>query len=281
MVLEVRTELVKAHFAPTPREALLLVSRVLGVSEAELLAHDERHVGNDERRQVKELLARRLQAEPIAYLLQEKEFWGRPFLVDGRVLIPRPETEHLVEAVLGLDLSATTRILELGTGSGCVAISLALERPDTSVMATDISLAALAVARQNARRHSIELSLVQGDVLTAIRDGSFDLLVWNPPYIADGERQHLSAEILDYEPSTALFAGADGLGAIERLFRQLARLRAGVPIVLEIGAAQSKPVSELASLYDLTVKRKVEDYAGNDRVVVLERCGSTKRGRDG
>ena len=221
-------------------------------------------------RSFERLLARRLLGEPIAYLLHEKEFWGRLFWVDRRVLIPRSETEHVVETVLQLNLPDAPRVLELGTGSGCVAITLALEIPNATVVASDLSASALAVARRNFERHQCEPRLVLGDLLTSFRLERFDLVVCNPPYIADSERAGLAVEIRDFEPPIALFSGSDGLEVIEAILHQASRIAAGVPIVLEIGATQAESIARLASRYDLEVRRTVQDLAGLDRVLVLE-----------
>lgn len=157
LLADARKRLGGAPFAPPRREAALLLGHVLGLSEAQVLARGEEAVPAEAAARFEALLARRLAGEPVAYLTGEREFWGRPFLVDSRVLIPRPETEHLVEAALALvpALPPRPRLLDVGTGSGCLAVTLALEVAGARVVATDVSPAALAVARSNARRHRV------------------------------------------------------------------------------------------------------------------------------
>ena len=208
--------------------------------------------------------------EPVAYLFGEREFYGRPFVVDRRVLIPRPETEHLIETVLELDLPESPRVLDLGTGSGCIATTLALELPAARVTASDLSWAALAVARENVRRHQARVHLVRGDLLDTFRLGELDLIVSNPPYVAESERSGLSTEITGHEPEAALFAGEDGLDAYRGIFAQAARIRRGARLVLEIGASQADVLSRLAHRHQLDVAQKVRDHAGLDRILVLE-----------
>ena len=266
---QLRAELRKAPFAPSSREALLLLSHVLDLDEAQVLAHPERLVSESDEASLLELLSRRVCGEPIAYLFGEKEFWGRSFFVDRRVLIPRPETEHLVEAVLALDLPDAPRLLEIGTGSGCVAVTLALEIAKARVTASDISLPALRVARRNAARHGCSIRFVLGDLLAALRPGCFDAIVCNPPYIAESERASLSPEILDYEPETALFSGPEGLNAYQSLFSEIGSRARGVPILIEIGAAQTKAIQHLARHTNLDVQRKIRDHEGFDRVLVV------------
>ena len=263
---QLRAELEKAPFAPS-REALLLLSRVLDLNEAQVLAHPERLVSEREEASVLELLSRRLRGEPIAYLFREKEFWGRSFFVDRRVLIPRPETEHLVEAVLDLDLPDAPRLLEVGTGSGCLAVTLALEIVKVRVTASDISLPALRVAQSNAARHNCSIRFVLGGFLAAFRTSFFDAIVCNPPYVAEHEWSGLSPEIRDFEPETALFGGPEGLDAYEALFAELGQKAAGVPLLIEIGASQAKSIQHLAKRYDLDVRRRIRDHGGLDRVL--------------
>ncbi len=269
-----RSELRKASFEPSPREALLLLSRAIQAPEAQLLAYPERLPTRVEEARFTDLLTRRLRGEPVAYLLNEKEFWRRPFFVDGRVLVPRPETEHLIETVLSLDLPSEPRVLDIGTGSGCIAVTLALEVQQARVVATDVSLAALQVARRNALRHGCEVRLIRCDLGGSLRLEEFDVIACNPPYIAEVDRDRLSPEILDFEPHGALFGGTSGLAAYEALLPQLASLSRNASIVLEIGAGQASAVISLAAASDLEMRQVVKDYAGHDRVVLLGRAPS-------
>ena len=179
-----RSQLAEATFEVPARESVLLLARILGRGEASVLARGEESVPDAVVERYRDLLERRVSGEPFAYLFGEREFFGRPFAVDSRVLIPRPETEHLVEAVLALDLPDQPRLLDIGTGSGCIAVTLALELPRARVVATDLSLGALSVAAQNVRRHGVEdrVSLLRCDLCSALEISTFDAVASNPPY---------------------------------------------------------------------------------------------------
>jgi len=220
----------------------------------------------------RELLARRERAEPVAYLLGEREFFGRSFKVDGRVLIPRPETEHLVEIALELELGGAPRILDLGTGSGCLAVTLALELPSARLTAVDFSPAALAVAAENARRLGANVRFLAGDLASAIRLHSFDLVVSNPPYIAPEEASGLSPEVVDHEPAAALYSESGGLAAIGRLLGELGGLPTGTRMAIEIGHRQADGVAGLAAASPFKLLEIRPDLAGLPRVALLERA---------
>lgn len=274
LLLEARRRLAEAPFAPSGREATLLLGHVLGQRESTLLAFDERSVAVAETRRFHGLLARRLAGEPIAYLLGEREFYGRPFEVDRRVLIPRPETEHLVEAALTSAATDAPRIVDVGTGSGCIAVTLACERPDARVVATDRSPAALVVARRNAARHGVSsrISWLATDLANGLRATRIDLLVSNPPYIDPAESSRLSPEVVAHEPGLALFAPDRGRGLIEHLLGYAAALRPGTPIVLEIGYDQADWLAaRVNATPHLALDRIIEDYAGVPRTAVLVR----------
>lgn len=258
----------------TPREASLLLAHVLGLSEAQLLARDREPVLDRERQRFELLLARRLRGEPIAYLTGEREFYGRTFAVDPRVLIPRPETEQLVEEALRLDLDPAARILDVGTGSGCLAVTLACEWPDSRVVATDLSAGALAVARHNAVRHIVgaRVRLVRTNLAAGIRLAAVGLVVSNPPYVALADASDLLVDVREFEPASALFAGADGLDVLTRLLDALRDLRPGTPILLEIGAGQADALRELAATRPFRLDRIRPDYAGIPRVALLHRA---------
>ncbi|HMB52709.1 MAG TPA: peptide chain release factor N(5)-glutamine methyltransferase [Thermoanaerobaculia bacterium] len=280
LLRDARARLAAAPFAPPTREAALLLGRVLGWSEAEVLARGERRVEETAAARFAELLARRLGGEPVAYLFAEREFYGRAFHVDRRVLIPRPESEHLVEAALARlrrHRHKARRILDVGTGSGCLAVTLALELPEAAVVATDLSPAALAVAASNARRHAVagRVRLAACDLLAGLDAGAFDLAVSNPPYVGRGEAPALSREVVDFEPAAALFAddeGEDaGIAAYSHLFAQAAALAPGAWLLVEIGHGQLAAVRRRAAASGLQVEGVVEDYAGIPRVVELRR----------
>lgn len=253
------------------REAALLLGEVLGLAEAQLYARADDDVPEPAAVSYGQLVRRRADRVPIAYLLGRREFYGRDFAVDPRVLIPRPETEHLVEAALNR-IGDGARVLDVGTGSGCIAVTVALERPGSRVVATDLSPGALAVAAANCRRHGVgdRVRLVRTDLLAALRPGLFDVVVSNPPYIDVGEWPTLMPEIRDHEPPEALLAG-DGLDFFRRLLAAGGFLRAGQRLLLEIGKGQLEAVRELAERGGFEEEWVVADLAGIPRVVTLRR----------
>ncbi|MEE2776613.1 MAG: peptide chain release factor N(5)-glutamine methyltransferase [Acidobacteriota bacterium] len=251
------------------REAALIVAKSLDLSEAKVFAHPELPVGEAAASRIAGLVERRASGEPFAYLFGEREFWGRPFYVDSRTLIPRPETEHLVEAALRLS-PPEGRLVDVGTGSGCIGITLSLERADLRVFATDVSPPALAVADRNRARHRAPLGLVAGDLLTPLRPVHIDVLVANLPYVSESELVQSPIDVRDYEPHRALAGGADGLDVIRRLLAAACgRLAPGAWLLLEIGTAQADAVEALGEEYDLRPAERLTDYAGHDRVIVL------------
>ena len=264
-------ELATAPFHPPRREARLLLSRVLGWNEARLLSRGETRIGRASATCFRQLLQRRLTGEPVAYLLGEKEFYGRRFDVDPRVLIPRPETEHLVEATLRIELPPSPRILDLGTGSGCLAVTLACEIPGALVTAVDRSIGATAVASKNIARHGVQdrVALLSGDLASAIDVRHFDLVVSNPPYVDPDET--VSVEIADFEPAAAVFAPDDGLSIVRRLLTGLSPLAAGAPLCIEIGAGQAAAVERLLASSPFELLEILPDLAAIPRVVVARR----------
>jgi release factor glutamine methyltransferase len=270
---EARPRLAATPFGAPTREALLLLGHVLGFSEVQVLAREEREVSPQEESRFRALLTRRLTGEPVAYLLGEREFWGRPFFVDDRVLIPRPETEHVIEAALAESLPPSPVILDVATGSGCIAVTLALEIPGARVVATDLSPGALAVAAKNARRHGVadRVSLLGTDLTAGLDLSRFDLAVSNPPYIDRSEAPGLSPEVCDFEPSMALFPPGSGDSILARLFALSTGLRSGVALAVEIGRGQLDVARQHAEGSGLDLAGVREDYAGIPRVLVLRR----------
>ncbi len=251
------------------REAALLLGEVLGLAEAQLYARADDDVPEQAAVSYGQLVRRRADRVPMAYLLGRREFYGRTFAVDPRVLIPRPETEHLVESALNC-IGDGAWVLDVGTGSGCIAVTLALERPDSRIVATDLSPGALAVAAANCREHGVgdRVRLVRADLLAALRPGVFDVVVSNPPYVDVGEWPSLMPEIRDHEPPEALFAG-DGLAFYRRLFAAGSFLHAGQRLLVEIGKGQLDAARELAEQGGFEEEWVVADLAGIPRVLGL------------
>jgi release factor glutamine methyltransferase len=253
----------------TPRlDAELLLADAMDATRADVVAGAARELEPAEARRFGEHVRRRVQREPVAYILGRKGFRTIELHVDPRVLIPRPETEHLVEAVL--DLPPNSRVADVGTGSGAVALALKTERPDLTVIATDSSRPALEVARANARRLDLDVELLHGDLLEPLEGQQLDAVVSNPPYVADADRHTLAAEIVRNEPAVALFAGADGLDVIRRLAPAAAAAGAHT-IGLEVGAGQAAAVAEILRAAGFRDTRITPDLAGIERVVVGRR----------
>jgi release factor glutamine methyltransferase len=274
LLAEARPRLAATPFGAPAREAALLLGWVLGLSEAQVLAFGERQVPEEAAERFRSLLERRLTGEPMAYLLGEREFYGRPFRVDRRVLIPRPETEHVIEAALDIPLPPRPWVLDVGTGSGILPVTLALEIPGARVVGTDVSPGALAVTSGNARRHGVQDQVfpVAADLTQGLDLARFDLAVSNPPYVDVRDAADLSPEVYNFEPHVALFAPGSGDTLYERLFAETgAGLRPGVPLIVEIGFGQLEVVRRHAEAAGLHVSDARHDYAGIPRVVVLER----------
>lgn len=253
----------KAAGCPTPRlDAEVLLAHVLGVERMRLLLDRERVLDPDQARAFADAARRRREREPVAYITGRRGFRRLELHVDARVLIPRPETEHLVEAVL--DLPSGSRVVDVGTGSGAVALALADERPDLSIVATDVSPDALAVARGNAVRLGLAVEFVLADLLEGVA-GPFDAVVSNPPYVRVGAR--VDAEVARHEPALAVYGGADGGEVIERLVARAAAH--GVPrIALEVGEGQAALVRGLLRAAGYAETATHPDLAGIPRVVV-------------
>jgi release factor glutamine methyltransferase len=236
--------------ADAARDATLLLLHALSLSRAQLLANPNRTLTPAEQSAYEALIRRRLTYEPIQYITGEQEFYGVALRVTPAVLIPRPETELLVEAVLSaVDPTRPLRILDIGTGSGAIAIALATHLPQAAITATDISPAALAVAAANAARHNLtaRIRFVESDLLSAFTPTeTFDAIVSNPPYVPTSDRATLHPEVRDHEPAAALFAGPDGLDLYRRLIPQArAALVPNGLLALEIGHNQRDPIAAL------------------------------------
>jgi len=231
------------------RDAESLLLHLAGKNRAWLLTHLEDEFGGCTAIGYAGLLDRRAQGEPLQYITGETEFYGLPFRVTRDVLIPRPETEHLVENVLKLSGSfATPRIVDVGTGSGAIAVALAHKLPQAQITAVDISTPALALARRNAEQNGVaaRIRFLSGDLLAPIAAEQFDIVVSNPPYVPSADRASLAVEVRDYEPALALFAGDDGLQVYRRLIpAAFAALAPGGYVALEIGCGQVPAIRSL------------------------------------
>jgi release factor glutamine methyltransferase len=236
--------------ADAARDATLLLLHTLNINRAQLLANPARPLTSTQQSSYEALILRRLTHEPIQYIKGEQEFYGLTLRVTPAVLIPRPETEHLVESVLViLDHAQPLRILDIGTGSGAIAIALATHLPHAHITAVDISPAALEIAAANAARHNLtpRIRFIESDLLSALDPNeTFDAIVSNPPYVPAGDRATLHPQVRDHEPAAALFAGQDGLDVYRRLVPQA---RAALPphglLALEIGHNQRDAIAAL------------------------------------
>jgi release factor glutamine methyltransferase len=261
-------------------DAQVLLAHVLQVDRTTLYTYPEHELTSEQVQQFHTLIERREGGEPVAYLTGHKEFFGLDFLVDRRVLIPRPETELVVETVLRLirsmlDIGRVPIVADIGTGSGAIPIALAVQEPLLPYLyASDISVAALEVARLNAQHHAVEqrIRLLQGDLLAALPE-PVDLLTANLPYVGTTEMEFLAQDVRAYEPHLALFSGPYGLDLLNRLLieaRQSGILARGAAVVLEIGYQQREPLKAL--VHELWPRANViftRDYAGWDRVLQI------------
>jgi len=275
---------------PSPRmNAELLLRFILDSDRAYLYAHPERELMPEEQARYDEVLRQRARGVPAQYITGHQEFWGMDFIVTPAVLIPRPETEHLIETVLKLachpeersegsavanDQRRTTsdRIVDVGTGSGCIAIALAKELPNAEIHATDISPDALEIAEANAARHQMQtrINFHDTDLLRGLESESFDLVVSNPPYVGESEEDQVQLEVRKFEPRNAVFAGPTGLEVIERLIPQAQRvLKPGGWLILEVSGSIAGGVRRL--LKEWTNLRITSDLQGIPRVALAQK----------
>jgi release factor glutamine methyltransferase len=258
----------RAHSESPRLDAELLLGQVLGVPRSALIAHNEDFVTQDDERHYAELIARRVRGEPVAYLTGRREFWSLPLTVTSAVLVPRPETEALVQHALQLhSADAPCAALDLGTGSGAIALALASERPDWRITGVDASPQALKVAAQNSR--ALKLSNIEWRLshwFDELEDARFNLIVANPPYIAEADPALAS---LRAEPLMALTPGPRGLEALEAIIvKAPAHLLGGGWLVLEHGARQAQAVAKLLQQSQFTSIRTFPDFAGKPRVTL-------------
>ena len=260
MTLREALTVAAAKFANDPhlrdtasRDAELLLLHILQIPRITLIARPETALTPTQRIAYEDAVARRLHHEPIQYITGQQEFYGLTLQVTPAVLIPRPETEHLVEAVLNLlPTNQPVKIADIGTGSGAIAIALAIHLPKAEITALDISAEAIAVARRNAEAHKVadRIKFLQSDLLNAVdhESATFDVVVSNPPYVAESDRDTLHPQVRDHEPHTALFAGKTGLNIYQRLIPQAHNtLKSKGLLALEIGYGQQEALATLLS----------------------------------
>jgi release factor glutamine methyltransferase len=262
----------------TPEDAALdadvLARHVLGWDLARLLAHNREPAGEDFADRFERAVARRARREPVAFITGHREFWGLDFVVSPATLVPRPETELIVEeAIRVIPTDRPSTVLDIGTGSGCLAVAIASERPLANVIATDISHEALLVARRNAERHRVDarVSLVRSDLASGIR-ATVDVVVSNPPYVPEADAGSLPVDVLRYEPHGALFGGADGLEVMRRLLPDARdRVAPGGTGIVEFGFGQEVAMRDLAERAGWHVVDVKHDLQGVPRTIVLRR----------
>ena len=277
------TELLGAAGIDSARlDAEVLMCHALGVEKSHLYVSLHEQLEHSARCRFDDFLIRRLRREPVAYITGRQEFWSLDFRVTPEVLIPRPETERLVEISLdcagAFDSDLALRILDLGTGSGAIAVSLAKELPRAQVVAIDVSLPALEIARHNAARHRVadRIQFLASNFFDSIREREFHLIVANPPYIRRGELLFLAPEVSQWEPRTALDGGHDGLDSYRGIVaRAFGHLLPGGALIMEIGAAMGRAVAELfTGAGHYTPPLIYQDYARRDRVIVAHRLAT-------
>jgi release factor glutamine methyltransferase len=267
----------------TPKlDAEVLVSAALDLTRMQLILQHDRPLSPAELSQLRGLIKRRRQREPIAYLVGSKEFYGHKFRVSDAVLIPRPDTETLVDVALArsADIDLSARVLDLCTGSGCVAIALAKARRTTTVLGVDISQAALEVANANAAAlGAYNVAFAHSDIFAGLAGQMFDVVVSNPPYIASAEIETLQPEIRTYEPKLALDGGADGLGFYRTICREAASyLAPGGVLALEVGAGQAHDVETMLAQAGYIEVQKARDLGRIERVVSARKAAAQDSG---
>lgn len=254
-------------------ESRILMQHVTGKAIEYLLARSEETLTQQEQIIFEDLVNRRTLLEPIAYIVGYKEFYSYQFIVNDKVLIPRQDTEIIVDAILSdIKTNAELAILELGTGSGCIALSLLLEMPNSNVTATDISNEAIAIASQNAIKHKVSdrFKIINSNWFDNLEKQEFDIIVSNPPYISFDDTVYMSSETLKYEPHLALFAEDNGLASYYIIAKEAKGfLKQNGKLFLEIGFNQLAAVTEIFVSYGYTVKQVYKDLEGRDRGLLI------------
>lgn len=272
---ELRRALAEAGFETAALDARLLLLEALGISATELITGPDVPLTPEQAETLSAFVRRRLNHEPVARIVGEREFWGLPFRLSPETLVPRPDTETLVETALGLlpDRRAPLRMVDFGTGSGCILVALLHELPNATGLGVDLSFGALVTARANAigNRVGSRCHFALSRWADAV-SGPFDLVVSNPPYIASGVIPTLDEEVREHDPRLALDGGPDGLEPYRILLAEAERLLApGGLLAVEIGYDQAEALSGLAKLHDLEILRIAHDLSGNPRCIAMRR----------
>ena len=278
IITNATNELLKSSSESARLDATILLGYVLGISRERLILDDERIVSDDELKKFNILLKKRVNKEPIAYIIGKKEFWGLDFIVNHATLIPRPDSETLVEAALKranllLGQNEDLTILDIGTGTACLLISLLRELPTAFGIGVDISKEALQVANKNAEIHGVKnrTQFINSDWCKNI-NGKFDLIISNPPYIASSDEPSLMPDVALYEPHYALFSGVDGLDSYRELSAQIGgKLNQGGFALFEVGDGQAETVSLMLSENGFRVDEIKKDLSGIKRCVIAQK----------
>ena len=283
LITDTQRTLEQAGIDSAGQEALWIIMHALRLPAYQIVTNRDRALSFAELQAVRALIGRRVAREPLQYVLGTQEFCGLEFEVNPAVLIPRPETELLVEYIAHrIPVERRATIVDVCTGSGCIAVAIARMRPQARVIATDLSTASLNTAKQNAARHAVgeRITWLEGDLLGPLTDqkleGSIDLIVSNPPYIAETDWATLQPEVHLYEPRSALVAGALGTELHERLLQEAGRyLVPGGALIMEIGAGQARALRRMVDqIPGYRFHKLVYDAAGLERVVIVERVGA-------
>ena len=271
-----------AGIANARLDAEVLLAHIIKKDRVWLITHRDEVLDDEQQRAFAEVIRRRTGREPLQHIMGSQEFWGLEFMVTPDVLIPRPETEHIIEAALAIvqDRNSPVRIIDLCTGSGCIAVSLAKELAAARVIATDASEKALAVARENSRRHGVaeRIRFLQGDLFRPLEEldlrGQVDILVSNPPYVLAGNLSTLQPEVRDYEPQMALIAGPEGTEIAIRIIRTAPEyLKQNGALIMEMGMGQSEALMRAVAATSAYAGPDIlKDLAGINRVIVARKA---------
>jgi len=271
-----------AGIANARLDAEVLLAHIIKKDRVWLITHRDEVLDDEQQRAFAEVIRRRTGREPLQHIMGSQEFWGLEFMVTPDVLIPRPETEHIIEAALAIvqDRNSPVRIIDLCTGSGCIAVSLAKELAAARIIATDASEKALAVARENSRRHGVaeRIRFLQGDLFGPLEEldlrGQVDILVSNPPYVLAGNLSTLQPEVRDYEPQMALIAGPEGTEIAIRIIRTAPEyLKQNGALIMEMGMGQSEALMRAVAATSAYAGPDIlKDLAGINRVIVARKA---------